>query len=233
MSSVPLSYSCSKYLVPTALQPHWNLQSLCPSQLCSVPHPHLCPAESSCGIIVTFLHALSATCSQGILPSFTIVLLLNLWHSLPHSHSHLMPLLSTWWCILNNWKASCVLPHLWLLCHYGWKGVFQDKDNQFTCTLDPIPSYFQDFHSVILPSLASLVSPSQWLLLRACKHGVIYVIIKKIFLSVSPFPHHANLLLFTTKRLETIIYMHSLPFPVETVSVATFINFQPSSHLTY
>lgn len=161
VSSVPLSYSCSKYLVPTALPPHWNLQSLCPSELFSVPHPHFCPAESSCGIIVTFLRALSAPWPRGILPSFVIVLLLNLWHDLPHSHSRLMPLLSTWRSILNNWKASCMLPHLWVRCHYGWKGVFPDKDNQFVCTLDPIPSYFQDFYSVILPSLASLVFPSQ------------------------------------------------------------------------
>lgn len=160
MSSVPLSCSCSKYLVPTALQPHWNLQSLCPSQLFSVPHPHFCPAESSCGIIVTFLRALSAAWPRGTLPSFMTVLHLNLWHSLPNSHSHLVPLLHTWRSILNNWKASCMLPPLWLLCHYGWKGVFQDKDDQFICTLDPIPSYFQDFYSVILPSLASLVFPS-------------------------------------------------------------------------
>lgn len=85
-----------------------------------------------------------------------------------------MPLLSVSLSISNNWKNSCTFLYLfvtalYLLCHYQWNVVFQDKDSQFICALDPVLSCCQEYYPVIFPSLTSVIFPSL-LALRACEH---------------------------------------------------------------
>lgn len=232
MSSVPLSCSCSKYLVPTALQLHWNRVSLSIWAF-QWPSPSLLPSWE-----FLWHHSYSLTCTVSSLAPGHLTLLYDCSSFKPLT---LSPTLTLIWCycfLLD--EAYWIIGRLPACSHLY--DSFVTTDGKECSKIRTLSSFV---HWILFPLTFKIFTLSfsllahhwffllNWLLLWACKHGIIYLIIKKKKSFCLPFPHHASLFLFTTKRLETIIYMHSLPFPVETLSVATFINFQPSSHLTY